>query len=348
MTGLSSVVGRAVGEAPEVGPLAHDADRRVLLSRRAHTLAPRAGWLLRREELGVLTLPSGQVMACDPTYESFEVEPFTRLVRPGRYPVVVTHAVQDGHEHGWIAAAAIVLRDEAPARWELALCAGQRLADLRPGEFYGYGVDGGTGCFVDAETAAEFASRRHFSRMLKAFERGDHRPMVHVHRDEPAVAVFMSGLGDGCYASYWGLDARGEPVCLVTDFGVLTDVQTARLRFGEEAPLTACRLEHPALARAGAEVTLRSAAPDDLKIEVRGAAHAVQEVRLLAREAEGWAPRGCDSELTDGPEGMTRRLTPRPAPERWGLELEVMVGAALVRAEEEPVARAPVLRRRRA
>jgi uncharacterized protein DUF4241 len=35
------------------------------------------------------------------------------------------------------------------------------------------------------------------------------------------VVMFKAGLGDGAYASYWGLDAGGEPACLVTDFGVL-------------------------------------------------------------------------------------------------------------------------------
>ncbi|MFZ1232434.1 MAG: hypothetical protein WAQ53_04085 [Thiofilum sp.] len=28
-----------------------------------------------------------------------------------------------------------------------------------------------------------------------------------------------SGLGDGLYTSYWGLDAQGKPALLVTDFG---------------------------------------------------------------------------------------------------------------------------------
>jgi hypothetical protein len=35
------------------------------------------------------------------------------------------------------------------------------------------------------------------------------------------TVVFISGYGDGGYASYWGFDADDEVVCLVTDFGVL-------------------------------------------------------------------------------------------------------------------------------
>jgi hypothetical protein len=349
MTGAPVVIGRAVGEVPAAGPLRHDADRGVLLSRRARVLTPsRAGWRLTREELGVLTLPSGQVMARDPTYECFEGEPFARRVRPGRYPVVVTHAGEEGSPHAMVAAAAILLRDEAPARWELALSGGQKLADLRAGQLYGYGVDGGTGCFVDAESAEEFAGKRNFSRLLKAFERGGYRPLMYVHKEEPTIAVFMSGYGDGCYASYWGLDARGEAVCLVTDFGVLTEWTTATLRFGEAAPLGPCRLEHPALARAEVAAELLSAAPSAVKVRLRGAAHAVQEVHLLAREGASWAPRACASEVTVDQDESTYTLLPEAAVEAAALELVVTVGAELVRVEEEPVAKSPVLRRRRA
>src|SRR5687767_838691 len=122
----TSVVGRAVGAVPEVGPLRGDSDRRVLLSRCARVGAPRPEWRLVREELGVLTLPSGQVMACDPTYEVFSGKPYTRQVRPGRYPVVVTWVGEEEAPHGRVAAAAVVLRDEEPTRWELALTEGQK------------------------------------------------------------------------------------------------------------------------------------------------------------------------------------------------------------------------------
>jgi Protein of unknown function (DUF4241) len=35
------------------------------------------------------------------------------------------------------------------------------------------------------------------------------------------LALLSSGLGDGAYASYWGLDANDHPVVLLTDFGLL-------------------------------------------------------------------------------------------------------------------------------
>lgn len=35
------------------------------------------------------------------------------------------------------------------------------------------------------------------------------------------MIAFESGWGDGRYASYWGLDHDGSPVCLLTDFEVV-------------------------------------------------------------------------------------------------------------------------------
>jgi hypothetical protein len=35
------------------------------------------------------------------------------------------------------------------------------------------------------------------------------------------VAIFTTGLGDGWYASWWGLDRDGEVTSLVTDFSLI-------------------------------------------------------------------------------------------------------------------------------
>jgi len=41
------------------------------------------------------------------------------------------------------------------------------------------------------------------------------------------VVIFSSGLGDGCYASYFAFDQEHHPVLLVTDFGVFDDAEVA-------------------------------------------------------------------------------------------------------------------------
>ena len=35
------------------------------------------------------------------------------------------------------------------------------------------------------------------------------------------VIGFSSGFGDGAYPSWFGLDANGDPLVLLTDFGIL-------------------------------------------------------------------------------------------------------------------------------
>jgi hypothetical protein len=44
---------------------------------------------------------------------------------------------------------------------------------------------------------------------------------LHVQIGAGSAALFSSGWGDGHYNSYFGLDAAGAPVALVTDFEVL-------------------------------------------------------------------------------------------------------------------------------
>lgn len=41
------------------------------------------------------------------------------------------------------------------------------------------------------------------------------------------LIAFSSGLGDGCYASYFGFDEKHNPMILVTDFGVFSDDEVA-------------------------------------------------------------------------------------------------------------------------
>jgi siroheme synthase len=45
----------------------------------------------------------------------------------------------------------------------------------------------------------------------------------HVLDDETGlnIVLFSSGWGNGQYKTYWGLDARGAALCLMTDFQVL-------------------------------------------------------------------------------------------------------------------------------
>ncbi|WP_144439941.1 DUF4241 domain-containing protein [Methylobacterium sp. AMS5] len=183
---------------------------------------------ITRMALGLLPLPGGAVIATDPLVQP-ERQPFTRKVAPGDYPVTLYHA-----QHR-VALAELRFADGTPDRWELALLPGQDVATLKAGEIFGYPVDAGLGCFMDPAARAAMARRdareqerprysNYFDDVL-ADELKDENLHCVMHRplpDDPArIAVFSSGWGDGVYASYWALDAAGQPLRLVTDFGVI-------------------------------------------------------------------------------------------------------------------------------
>ncbi|HEU4453211.1 MAG TPA: DUF4241 domain-containing protein [Longimicrobium sp.] len=183
---------------------------------------------LKLRTLGELVLPTGRIVACDPFSVFGEEGPFTRSVAPGRYPVLVNVAAFENHER--VAYAISRFGERPPVRWEMALLAGQDAGTLGEGEFFGYGVDAGTGCFMDAQVARVLAER--------STEENDYNgdlvaAMEKTYVDtwswldfvlDPAtganVVAFSSGWGDGSYPSFWGFDETGAVACLVTDFGI--------------------------------------------------------------------------------------------------------------------------------
>jgi hypothetical protein len=105
--------------------------------------------ILKKQDLGELYLPTGKIVANDPC-AFFETEPFTVAVEPGSYPVSisVTHMFDDKR----VALAMLKFSDNPPVRWEAALTEEQSLDELDDDDF-GYGVDSGTGGFMDKSVA---------------------------------------------------------------------------------------------------------------------------------------------------------------------------------------------------
>jgi hypothetical protein len=194
----------------------------------------------RCELAGSLRITSGRIVATDPLVQ-LDRAPFARAIEPGTYPVWL--AIDTGQDA--VGFALLRLGEARPVRWEPA----------DPGR--GYGVDTGIGCFADAASAttiaereraevaraAEVVSRRidpaDYDRWHDELQRessrvpslldvmnaqglsAPHPRAVHVCVDPDTGAnlvAFRSGIGDGVYASYFGLDARGAVVALVTDF----------------------------------------------------------------------------------------------------------------------------------
>ena len=127
-----------------------------------------------------------------------------------------------------VAFASIRFRDSGPVAWDMLTLDGQDTSKLEEGHFFGYPVDSGTGCFIDASAARVLDSRmaddpEFYLKMIAAMER------TYVHTwswlDMPFgngnLVAFSSGVGDGAYATYAGFDADGEISAVVTDFSVL-------------------------------------------------------------------------------------------------------------------------------
>ena len=107
--------------------------------------------------IGHLQMTSGRAVACDPLV-LVGAKAFVRPVPAGTYEVTLFIArFSSGDER--VAAATLTFGNDLPTRWEHALCPGDDLAALKNGEFFGYGVDSGTGGFMD-EVAAELLAKR--------------------------------------------------------------------------------------------------------------------------------------------------------------------------------------------
>ncbi|QSX77058.1 DUF4241 domain-containing protein [Agrilutibacter solisilvae] len=182
---------------------------------------------LARRRAGVLRLTSGRVVACDP-FVNHDRAPFAGpAVAPGAYPVdVIAHRDMPVLAALWLRDPAGI--DAATLQWSPALLPGQDAGTLADDRFFGYPVDAGTGCFMDADAAEAIAQRLaqeedphadYYNHVVAGEMRGqtlDHYPMGDGSAHN--VVMFLSGYGDGSYPSFWGLSADGSPVLLVTDF----------------------------------------------------------------------------------------------------------------------------------
>jgi hypothetical protein len=191
---------------------------------------------IRVVRLGRLYLPSGHVYCCDP-FLSHEVNALEKTLSPGTFNVdLCVAALRDWGDR--VVLARILLSTCKPVQWRKAtfLIDGQSQSEFR--------VDAGLACFMDQETgelfartveefhashpdgnyyddvlAAEFKQNAPAENYNRAGDWALHSPLT---GDARNIAMFASGLGDGMYSAYWGLDDLSKPAMLVADFGMLT------------------------------------------------------------------------------------------------------------------------------
>jgi hypothetical protein len=164
--------------------------------------------------IGELELPTGEIIACDPLITGLERPVFSRKVRPGCYPITLLEA------QGRIAAAVLRFGPGLPVRWELAAFARDEGTSSWKSGFI---VDDAVASFMDKSVQTLMSDQEELDGYLADVACSFDRFCI----DNPVdgnplnVAMFETGLGDGNYYSFWGLDAAGEPLLLMTDFEVL-------------------------------------------------------------------------------------------------------------------------------
>ncbi|MCZ9874186.1 DUF4241 domain-containing protein [Brachyspira hyodysenteriae] len=102
-------------------------------------------------DIGEVNLSSGKIIACDPLAYLYDdqVSPFIQTVKPDKYKVSLL-IIKDEER---IAISKISLSDNEPKRYELAVTGEEDLSQVEEGEFFGYPVDAGMGCFCDYDAA---------------------------------------------------------------------------------------------------------------------------------------------------------------------------------------------------
>ncbi|GAA1644059.1 DUF4241 domain-containing protein [Saccharothrix algeriensis] len=173
-------------------------------------LAAGHGLRIEVHEAGCLRLPSGRVVAADPSSLDIDAKPYTVTVPPGVYPVTVSLArfVADP-QHTRVAAVRLAVAERPATTWELGLRDGQDPLDLGYREYFGFGVDAGMACFIDAESCAR-------SEDVWRGLGGLVTPRFTGVEDETMVA-WSSGWGHGAYPVWIGRDDDGGVVCFVAD-----------------------------------------------------------------------------------------------------------------------------------
>jgi hypothetical protein len=173
---------------------------------------------------GTVRFPTGQVVVADPAL-LYDVKPFTATIPPGDHRLELSILrFEDEPEHVRVVAAKLVVTREPVVSWEHAVTAEQDTLLLGDGEYYGFGVDGGQGCFVDAVACPALdeiiAESDEVIEQLCTTD-GPRTAVLTEPESGATLVAFSSGMGDGAYPVWVGRGASGEVACFVADMLLL-------------------------------------------------------------------------------------------------------------------------------
>jgi hypothetical protein len=188
--------------------------------------------------IGNVRITSGKLIATDPLSDPSPY-PLDITLPKGDYPVTLYEA--STKEMGnRIALAKLEISKNKAVKWVLTVQDSTDTSVLKPGEYFGFGVDAGVAGFYDPEAGkklAEFYERFpkgvdvytiFFAAEFKKNAKDQNNPQdigEWINYTFPdtgdAITMFSSGYGDGVYPVYKGIDAKGKICCIIIDFQVL-------------------------------------------------------------------------------------------------------------------------------
>lgn len=186
-------------------------------------------------DLGKIQVTSGQFVITDP-FLRYNPNPIKKNVDIGQYDMYLYfHDCEMGYR---VAYAVIEIDRKIPETWECALIEDSLLEGLDKTINGLFPVDAGLLCVSDKESfktyddfyndfvkknpdgniyddhfAGEFAKNGNIPE--GTFKDGD---WINYQLDKDHnIVMFSSGLGDGLYPAYWGIDGSGKPIKLLVD-----------------------------------------------------------------------------------------------------------------------------------
>jgi hypothetical protein len=180
--------------------------------------------------VGDLVLPSGKVMVGDSVWSETEVL-FDYGLRPGSYPIHIVTAkpLYRTEEYEFVAWEALYLSTAPVTHWERAVPVGHSAKELKPGEYFIFGTDGGGGGFASPEAMKYMDSALSsnaddplVTRLGEREEANDWLWALATMDPKTGANVFVTSTGgDGGFPIILGLDAQNHPTVLLSDFGAL-------------------------------------------------------------------------------------------------------------------------------
>lgn len=187
--------------------------------------------LIESFDAGLLHFSSGKIVVCDPILTN-DKEPFSVAFPKGNFPI----HIHKERESGGVAYVEIVFSQEEISRWEMAICKGQNTQDLSEGEIFGFPVQSGMACVMDADTQEmlNVLEQELYEQKGEAFQ-GIYEEFFHHHffdakgqiadfallpikKNEPNnLIAFEAGHGEGFYASYIAWDKDNKPAKLIVE-----------------------------------------------------------------------------------------------------------------------------------